>query len=259
MKKVWIGTGWKMNHLLAEAREYAQKLNSFIQQEKPQASIFICPPFTALSAVAQELKSSPVHIASQNIHWLDRAAATGEISPLMVKDAGADMVEIGHSERKAAFGENDLTVNLKVKAALQHELIPLICVGDSAFEKENGVSQETLIKQVKIALHGISPEEVSRLILAYEPVWAIGESGVPATPEFANSIQQQIRNSLCVMFGETIGKSIPILYGGSVNQDNALALIAQPSIDGLFIGRAAWKADGFISIIRSVVEFVHKN
>jgi triosephosphate isomerase len=256
MKKVWIGTGWKMNHLLKDAEDYARQLRIFVEQERPHANIFVCPPFTALHTVAEELQGSAVHVASQNMHWLEHAAATGEISPLMVKDAGADMVEIGHSERRAAFGESDHTVHLKVKAALQHGLIPLICIGDSAFEKETGISQETLVKQVKIALHGISTEEASRLVLAYEPIWAIGENGIPATPEFANSIQRHIRSSLCELFGESTGKSIPILYGGSVNQDNALPLIRQSNIDGLFIGRAAWKAQGFINILRQVETFI---
>lgn len=258
IKKVWIGTGWKMNHLLAEAKEYARQLRAYVDQEHPQATIFMCPPFTALHAVAEIMGNSAVHIASQNVHWLERGAVTGEISPLMVKDAGADMVEIGHSERRADFGESDYTVNLKVKSALAHALIPLICIGDSAAEKENGVSSETLIKQIKIALHEISAKQAMHLVIAYEPVWAIGESGVPASPEFADHMQEQIKKTLCSLFGNEIGIRIPILYGGSVNTSNALSLIAQPNINGLFIGRAAWRAEGFISIIRSVEEYFAK-
>ncbi len=258
IKRVWIGTGWKMNHLLAEAQDYARQLRTYVLQEHPQATIFICPPFTTLHAVAEILEDTPIHIASQNIHWLERGAATGEISPLMVKDAGADMVEIGHSERRADFGESDYTVNLKVKSALAYNLIPLICVGDTAFEKENGTSAETLIKQVKIALHGITSEQASHLVIAYEPVWAIGKSGVPASPQFANTMQAQIKDTLCVLFGEEIKVQIPVLYGGSVSTDNALGLLAQPNLDGLFIGRAAWKTEGFISIIQSVEEYLRE-
>lgn len=255
VNKVWIGTGWKMNHRLAEAQDYARQLRSFVLLEKPFASVFICPPFTALPSVTEILKNTPVHVAAQNMHWLGKGAQTGEISPEMVKDSGADMVELGHSERRAAFGESDHTVNLKVLSALEHDLMPLVCIGDSAFEKENGTSVETLVKQVKIALHKVPPDKVRQLVIAYEPVWAIGESGVPASPEFADSMQQHVKQTLYELFGKEFGGQIPVLYGGSVNADNALDLIAQPSIDGLFIGRAAWQVESFISIIRKVEAF----
>jgi len=255
MKKVWVGTGWKMNHLLADAQEYARQLRSYVLREKLFTTVFICPPFTALHAVAEILKDTPVHISAQNMHWLEKGAQTGESSPIMVRDAGADMVELGHSERRAAFGESDHTVNLKVRSALVHDLIPLICVGDTAFEKENSTSIETLVKQVKIALHDVPVDKAKQIVIAYEPVWAIGENGVPASPEFADSMQVHIKRTLRDLFGKEIGTQIPVLYGGSVNADNALGLIAKPNIDGLFIGRAAWQVEGFISIIRTVDAF----
>ncbi len=254
-KKMWIGTGWKMNHKLAESKDYAQRLRSFILKEEPLSTIFICPPFTSLHDVAEILADTPVHVAAQNMHWLEKGAQTGEISVEMVKDCGADMVELGHSERRASYGESDHTISLKVLSALEHGLTPLVCIGDTAFEKENGASVETLVKQVKIALHGVPSTKADWLGIAYEPVWAIGENGVPASPEFANSMHTHIKQTLCELFGKEQGSKIPVLYGGSVNTNNALALAACPSIDGLFIGRAAWQVDGFISIIRKVDTF----
>ena len=244
-----------MNHKLAESKDYVQRLCSFILEEKPFSTVFICPPFTVLHEVAEILEDTPVHVAAQNMHWLEKGAQTGEISVEMVKDCGADMVELGHSERRAAFGESDHTVNLKVLSALEHDLMPLVCIGDTAFEKENGTSIETLVKQVKIALHDVPAEKTDQLGIAYEPVWAIGENGVPASPEFADSMHAHIKQTLCELFGEDQGSKIPILYGGSVNMSNATALAACPAIDGLFIGRAAWQVDGFISIIQTVDNF----
>jgi len=257
-KNIWIGTGWKMNHKLAEAQDYARQLRSFFSQERPLSTIFVCPPFTALHSVAEILSDTPVRVAAQNLHWLKKGAQTGEVSVEMVKDCGADMVELGHSERRVAFGESDFTVNLKVLSALEYDLIPLVCVGDTAFEKETGTSVETLVKQIKIALHGVPDTQANKPVIAYEPVWAIGESGVPASPEFANRIHEHIKQTLFDLFGKDIGAQIPVLYGGSVNSDNAVELISQPSIDGLFIGRAAWHVDGFLSIIRNVESFLRQ-
>ncbi len=254
-KKYWIGTGWKMNHLLPEAKDYAKKLEAFIKDESPKSNLFICPPFTAISNVSEILKEVDIHVAAQNMHWQEKGAVTGEISPLMIKDAGGNMVELGHSERRANFGESDHTVNLKVKAALQQDLLPLVCIGDSAEEKKKGISSDILTKQVIFALDGIQLRDKQQLILAYEPVWAIGEHGTPASPEFANEMQGFIKETITQEMGEDLAHNIPVLYGGSVNQNNALELIKQPNIDGLFIGRAAWKVEGFIAIIKLVERY----
>lgn len=255
MKKYWIGTGWKMNHLIQTSKDYANHLKQYIELDQPTSNIFICVPFTSLHPVAQILAGSGVHVAAQNAHWLDRGAATGEISPLMVKDAGATMVEIGHSERREFFGENDTTVNLKVKALLAHDLRPLICIGESQQDKDLNVGVETIHKQLKIALHGLNWQQIGRVLIAYEPVWAVGEAGAPATPEYADFIHVQIRKMICQLGGDAIGQAVPIIYGGSVNANNAISLISMPHIDGLFIGRAAWDADGFISIIKDVEKY----
>lgn len=256
MKKKWIGTGWKMNHLMSDAMTYTDKLAKFISEEKPQSHIFICVPFTVLYSVAERLTDTPIHVASQNVHWLNKGAATGEISPLMVKDTGASMVEIGHSERRSMFGETDKMVNAKVKATLQNGMRPLICIGETLDDKEMQVTIEKIAYQIKIALQGISSPQAEKILIAYEPVWAIGESGSPAKPEYADSVHKLIRTTLIELFGEKAGTKISVLYGGSVNQSNAIELISKPNIDGLFIGRAAWEADGFISIIRMVENYL---
>jgi triosephosphate isomerase len=252
MKNKWIGTGWKMNHLMSDAMQYSDQLREFCLTQKPSSNIFICVPFTVLYAVAQKLKDTPVRVASQNVHWLERGAATGEISPLMVKDTGASMIEIGHSERRSMFAETDLTVNAKVIATLKNGLDALVCIGETAQDKELGVTFERLANQIKIAFHEVGPEHASHILVAYEPVWAIGESGSPAAPEYADEIHEKIHGVLREVFGEQAGGSIPVIYGGSVNPQNALPLINKPSIDGLFIGRSAWSADGFTHIISMV-------
>lgn len=241
-----------MNHLMNESLTYAAKLRELVEREKPVSNLFICVPFTVLHAVSNVLKNSTIHVASQNVHWADRGAATGEISPLMVKDAGATMVEIGHSERRESFGENDFTVNKKLEASFSHQLRPILCIGETSQDKHFGVSIETLNKQLKIALHGLTTDQISQMLIAYEPVWAIGDSGTPATPDYLNFVHSHISQTLCEITESERGAQIPILYGGSVNPDNARSLIALPKVDGLFIGRAAWQVEGFINIIQIV-------
>jgi triosephosphate isomerase len=255
MKNLWIGTGWKMNHLMSDAMLYTDKIKDYCNQRHPSSNIFICVPFTVLYAVTEKLKDSQITVASQNVHWLDRGAATGEISPLMIKDAGASMVEIGHSERRAMFAETDMMVNAKVKAVLQNGLRPLVCIGETAQDKEMGLTIEKLTSQLKIAFHQVSPSQAENILVAYEPVWAIGESGSPASPEYADQVHAHIKKVLWEIFGKQAA-DIPVLYGGSVNPQNALPLISQEHIDGLFIGRAAWNVDGFIDIISMVEDFV---
>ena len=259
MKKYWIGTGWKMNHLISEAQEYANSLKQFVSFAKPISNIFICVPFTSLHSVSQILSGSGIHVAAQNSHWLDRGAVTGEISPLMVKDAGATIIEIGHSERREFFGESDKTVNLKVKATLAHGLRPLICIGETLQDKNYNVSIETLSKQLKIALHGLTAQQMNHILITYEPVWAIGDSGVPAEPEYVEFIHEQIKQTIYQLAGEEIGNQVPIIYGGSVNSMNAISLIAMPHVNGLFIGRSAWNVDGFTSIIKDVEIFLKQS
>jgi triosephosphate isomerase len=256
-RQLWIGTNWKMNHKLDDARQYADQLGNYCATEKPSANIFICAPFTVLYGLADALKDTKIITTAQNTHWLDRGAATGEISPLQIKDTGASMVEIGHSERREMFAETDETVNKKILAALRNKLRPLVCVGETAQDKQRGRGEEKLSIQIKTAFRQVKAESVDEILVAYEPVWAIGESGSPASPDYADKAQAYIKKILCEIFGQENGGKIPVLYGGSVNRANAVPLVKMPNIDGLFIGRAGWQADGFIEIIALIENALH--
>src|SRR3990172_7030937 len=252
MRSYWIGTGWKMNHLLSDTETYGRLLSAYLNASDPGFNVFIVPPFTVLYDVCRVTAGSKVWVGAQNMCWEDFGAFTGEISPLMVKDTGARLVELGHSERRTYFGETDIKVNKKVQASLRHGLRPLICVGETAEEKRLGISRERVAQQTKIALFDVSPDKLGQVLLAYEPVWAIGENGIPADPEYASSIHGWIRQQIAELFGWEFAEQVPILYGGSVNQENAISFVDQTGIDGLFIGRAAWNPDVFIKIIELV-------
>lgn len=245
----WIGTGWKMNKLRADALGFATTLRDSAIANTPLAQTFVLPPFPYIAEVADILKGTRVKVGAQNMHWEEQGPWTGEISAPMVKDCGATMVELGHSERRSFFNETDETVALKVKAAVKHGLLALVCIGDTKAEYDAGRTAEVLERQTRAALSQVGKSAAGKVILAYEPVWSIGERGVPADPEFANEQQRRIK---AVTLAET-GAALPILYGGSVNQQNCCALARQPHIDGLFIGRAAWNAAGFIGIVEAVI------
>lgn len=243
----WIGTSWKMNKTRAEALDYARSLRAFLDGRRLPVIPFVIPPFTVLRDVAETLTGSAGVVGAQNMHWADAGAWTGEISPLMLKDCGASLVEIGHSERRTHFGETDETVGRKVAAALHHRLTPLVCVGETLAERKAGLADEVLARQVEHALGKIEKRENARAVLfAYEPVWSIGEGGIPATPDYADGRQALIK----AVAERASGRVPPVLYGGSVNPENCEALFACPKIDGLFIGRAAWDAESYIDILR---------
>lgn len=245
----WIGTGWKMNKLRADALGFATTLRDSAIANTPLAQTFVLPPFPYIAEVADILKGTRVKVGAQNMHWEEQGPWSGEISAPMVKDCGATMVELGHSERRSFFNETDETVALKVKAAVKHGLLALVCIGDTKAEYDAGRTAEVLERQTRAALSQVGKSAAGKVILAYEPVWSIGEGGVPADPDFANEQQRRIK---AVTLAET-GAALPILYGGSVNQQNCCALARQPHIDGLFIGRAAWNAAGFIGIVEAVI------
>lgn len=254
MKKLWVGTGWKMNKLLGEAQEYLARLRSFLESEPgPWPHIFLVPPFTILREVVDSCRGLPVEIAAQNMHWESDGAYTGEISPGMVKDCGAGLVELGHSERRAMFNETDETVNLKVLAALAHGLRPLVCVGESALEKACGASAAAVGRQVRMALARVPAERVPEVILAYEPVWAIGDEGRPAEATYADAVHGAIDQALTDLYGPDTADRVPLLYGGSVNLNNARSFLEQTHIDGVFVGRSAWQADGLVELIKTAV------
>lgn len=246
----WIGTGWKMNKTVAETRRYIADLKVRLPDDVgADYALFVIPPFTALAAAREAIGTAPVLLGAQNMHWADAGAYTGEISAVMLEEFDIDLVELGHSERREHFGETDATINLKVKAALRHGFRPLLCVGDSAEERAAGASAVAVVRQVRLAFAGLTKGEISRCLVAYEPIWAIGEAGVPASPEEARPVHV----ALHVALKELGAPSVPVLYGGSVNLDNAMALAGESVIDGLFVGRAAWSADGFASLISRVM------
>lgn len=243
---------------MRDALLYADRIREFSEQHAPHSNIFLCVPYTLLSIMAEKLKSTHITVASQNVHWLERGAATGEISPSMVRDTGATMVEIGHSERRAQYGETDERVNAKVMAALRNDLRPLVCIGDTLEDKEEGRATDKLAAQLRAAFHQVKPHQAERVLVAYEPVWAIGESGSPASPDLANRMHTHIKAVLAEIFGEQSAARIPVLYGGSVNRENAPQFVRQKPVDGIFIGRASWQADSFIAIISTIETYLHE-
>jgi len=249
MKPKWIGSGWKMNLTMAQARHFAESLHDYYADESPSTQVFIVPPFPYLLTVGELLQGTPVRLAAQNMHWEDSGAFTGEVSPVMLKDCGVRIVELGHAERRTLFGETDQIINRKVLATLKHGMRPLICVGESRDDKQCDVGVETLSRQLKIALMGVSEERVSQVMIAYEPVWAIGVGGEPADPAYCGSLHTEIRNVLAGLFGAAHAGEIPILYGGSVDLTNAGSYLQQDQVDGLFVGRAARKVEDFIKLI----------
>ena len=245
--RYWIGTNWKMHKTLAEARAFAEGLAAADGARDPSIQRFIIPPFTAVREVKAILADTSVKVGAQTMHWADEGPWTGEISPAMLTDCGLDMVELGHSERRAHFNETDEAVGLKTAAAVRHGLIPLVCIGETLEEREAGRAREVLERQVRGALAGLRGEAKSApILLAYEPVWAIGEGGIPATSDYADARQGEI----VAIAGDILGRRVPCLYGGSVNPGNCEELIQCAHIDGLFIGRSAWDVDGYLGILR---------
>lgn len=244
----WIGTSWKMNKLRADARAFVDVVKASNVAQSTEVHPFVIPPYTYISEVAEQLRGTRFRVGAQNMHWADAGAWTGEVSPAMIKDCGATLVELGHSERRTFFGETDETVALKTKAALKYGLKALVCIGDTRAEFDSGQTAAALERQVRAVLKYVSDAAQGNIIIAYEPVWSIGEGGTPATPEFANA--QHIKIAELVM--SITGGSLPLLYGGSVNPGNCVALATQSHIDGLFIGRSAWDAAGYIGIVEAV-------
>jgi triosephosphate isomerase len=245
----WIGTGWKMNKLRADAVSFANTLKTSAIANTASAQTFVLPPFPYIAEVADILKHTRVRVGAQNMHWEEQGAWTGEISAPMINDCRATMVELGHSERRTFFNETDEAVALKVRTAVKHGLLALVCIGDTKAEYDAGQTADVLERQTRAALSHVGKSAAGKVILAYEPVWSIGEGGVPADPDFANEQHQRIK---AVTAAEG-GAALPVLYGGSVNLQNCCALAGQPHIDGLFIGRAAWNAAGFIGIVEAVI------
>ena len=242
-----IAGNWKMNTTIAEAEHLAQDVVRAAASAQDR-EVMIAPPFTALSSVSDILHDSNVILASQNICWAEKGAFTGEISPVMLKDVGCRMAIIGHSERRHIFGETNALINQRISGAMEHGLIPVFCIGELLDEREAGNTMKVLEKQVREGLTDISFTDSSAMVLAYEPVWAIG-TGKTATVDQAQEVHAFLRELLSNMYEKNIASQTRILYGGSVNPENVDGLMAQTDIDGALVGGAALDAESFSRII----------
>jgi triosephosphate isomerase len=242
-----IAGNWKMFKTVAETVSFVDTLRDLVKSVSG-VDIVIAPPFTAVHAAAQAAKGTRIAVASQDLYWEREGAFTGEVSAAMIKEAGAAFAIIGHSERRRLFGETDSHVNRKTMAAIGAGLTPIVCVGETLEEREGGAMLEVLDRQIKDGLDRLSPEQVGALVVAYEPVWAIG-TGRTATAAQAGEAHAHIRKRLRQWFGGDAADRCRILYGGSVKPDNAKILMAQPEIDGVLVGGAALEAGSFASIV----------
>jgi len=244
--KPFIAGNWKLHSTIPEALDLVKALDE-AKDKFSEATLVVIPPYTSLSDVGKALETSPVELGAQNLYWEDTGAFTGEVSGPMLKDAGCEFVIIGHSERRQYFGETNETVNKKIRAALAAELTPIMCIGESLEERE---SEQTIAKvrmQITEGLANLETEDIERIIIAYEPIWAIG-TGLTANPEQAEEVHAFIRAQLTERYGNDTGACAIILYGGSVKPANAYSLLKEKDINGALVGGASLKADSFVDI-----------
>ncbi len=251
MRRAIIAGNWKMHKTGPEAVELVKELLEKVSSVQG-VDMVVCPPFTALESVAWILGDGPIKIGAQNMHWAEKGAYTGEVSAKMLLTIGCRYVILGHSERRTLFGESNSDIKQKLKAALSASLIPIICVGEQLEEREAGRTEAVVRDHVLGAMEGFSPSQLQGIILAYEPVWAIG-TGKTATPEQANEVHVFIRDVLKKTFGASLAQNIRIQYGGSVKPENAAALLSQPDIDGALVGGASLDAESFTAIIQAAL------
>jgi triosephosphate isomerase len=248
MRKRIIAGNWKMNKDLSEAVKLVSELKSGLAEELISAEIIICPPFTSLEAVNSMIKGSPIKLGAQNMHEAEDGAFTGEISAGMIKSVGCEYVILGHSERRTIFGEKDELINKKVKKAFEKGLKPIFCIGETLDEREEGVTFKIIEEQVYKGLEGLNENNFTNLIIAYEPVWAIG-TGKTATPDQAQEVHKFIRKLISEITTNDIAENLIIQYGGSVKPNNAKELLGKSDIDGALVGGACLDANSFIQII----------
>ena len=246
MRKPIIAGNWKMNMTPSKAKELVTDLIPLVKDAA--CDVVVCPPYVDIALVAELVKGTNIQVGAQNIHWAEKGAFTGEISAAMLKEAGAAYAIIGHSERRQYFGETDATVNSRTKAALAAGIVPIICVGESLEQRENGETDAVVSGQVKADLADIPGEAVAGLVIAYEPIWAIG-TGKTATDEQANETIGLIRETIASLYGQAVADQVRIQYGGSMNPKNVKGLMAQPQIDGGLIGGASLKAADFAQVV----------
>ena len=246
MRRPIIAGNWKMNMTPSEARALVEELKPLVKDAK--CEVVVCPPYVDLSAVSELIKDSNIRLGAQNIHWAEKGAFTGEVSANMLKELGVEYAIIGHSERRQYFGETDETVNARAKAAIAAGITPIICVGESLEERESGRTEAKVSGQVKKDLEGIAAGDVAKLVIAYEPIWAIG-TGKTATDEQANETIGLIRETIASLYGQAVADQGRIQYGGSMNPKNVKGLMAQAQIDGGLIGGARLKAADFAQVV----------
>jgi triosephosphate isomerase (TIM) len=247
-RKKLIAGNWKMYKNPAQTLEFFRDFLPLVSGHD-RDELVVCPPFVDLSAALEASRGSQVAVGAQDVHWKDEGAFTGEISPAMVVEIGCTHVIIGHSERRQYFAETDDTVNLKLKAALAHGLTPIVCVGEVLEEREAGLTEDVLRRQCVRAFHAISGKKAAKLVVAYEPVWAIG-TGKTATPQMASDAHGFIRGEAAKAFGQDFANGLRILYGGSVKPENATALMCEEEIDGALVGGASLDPRSFAAIVK---------
>jgi len=254
MRKPIIAANWKMHKTITETEEFIER---FLKETgeallSRQVEVVLIPPFTALQKAADAVKGSAVKIGAQNMYWEEKGAYTGEISPVMLKDTGCTYVVLGHSERRQYFGETNEWVNRKVKAAFANGLIPIVCVGEKLVQREAGATERVVREQVENSLAGLDAGQIASIVIAYEPVWAIG-TGRTASEEDAQRVNEFIRGILAEMAGREAAERARIQYGGSVKPANVKGLMAQPDVDGALVGGASLDPESFAAIVRAVV------
>lgn len=255
LRKPVIAGNWKMYKTIAEAKELAEAVVRGFDNSFGAATLILIPPFTAIQEVKRTVSGTAIAVGAQDVFWEEKGAFTGEISPLQLKEAGCDFVVIGHSERRQYFGETDETVRKKTLAALNYELTPIVCIGETLEERESGRTLDRIRTQLEQSLFTLDGPAFSRVVLAYEPIWAIG-TGRNATPEQAEEVQAFIRSLVASRYGKSVADYAIILYGGSVKPNNALSLAREKDVDGFLVGGASLEAESFLAIAREALRAV---
>lgn len=250
LRKAIIAGNWKMNKTRPEAKALLEEIKPLVAAAEGDVEVIACVPFTNLETAINTTAGSNVKIGAENVHFEKSGAFTGEISADMLTELGVEYVVIGHSERRQYFGETDETVNKRTKAALAAGLKPIVCVGELKWERECGITEEVIARQIKLDLYDVSAEEIKKTVIAYEPVWAIG-TGLTATPEQAEEVCAFIRDTLAKLYDRATADAVTIQYGGSMNAKNCEELLAKPNIDGGLIGGASLKAEDFSIIVKA--------
>lgn len=250
MRKKVVAGNWKMNKDLSGTIELISAIKNELSKSETSKGVIVCPPFTNLESAKTVLEGSAIKLGAQNMHFEDSGAFTGEVSADMLKSVGCEYVILGHSERRTLFGETDEIINKKIKKAISAGLKPIFCIGETLEERESGTTEKVVETQIRDGLNGLNESELSDMIIAYEPVWAIG-TGKTASPQQAQEVHKFIRSLVSELYSANLAENLVIQYGGSMKPENAAELLSQPDIDGGLIGGASLKSDAFTAIVNS--------